>query len=474
MPKPSNARFWRTGLTGIAAWSALAGLSCKQEPADGDLAAPPTQGPNILLITLDTTRADRLGCYGSSAGLTPNLDALALKGAVFERAIAQASVTPVSHASILTGLNPYSHGLRVMHGTSSNRLADAQVTLAEVLEEAGYQTAAFVSAFPVTERFGLHQGFDIFDDDFGEADRDKAVRSNGVVNTGRVQRRAADTTDLALAWLGGCGQPFFFWAHYFDPHDPILLPPKKFRQSIHMPPEAKTDQRVRLRTIHEAEVRYMDLHIGRLLDELERTGLADEMVIVVVADHGEGLGDHDWWTHGILYQEQVRVPLIIRAPGKAGGRRIQHLARTIDIMPTVLDLAGVDPEAGPAMDGLSLVPQLEGQAVDRRRVAYSDSVNMLTYGFAEGITDRKDEVLFAVLDWPWKLIYHYKRPSDSELYNLADDPGELHNLLPTQQDQARRLFSELRSRKFLPDDRLEQGQMSPEDIERLKSLGYVK
>ena len=474
MPKPRNARFWRTGLTGIAVWSALAGLSCKQEPADGDAAAPPAHRPNILLITLDTTRADRLGCYGSSAGLTPNLDALALKGAVFERAIAQASVTPVSHASILTGLNPYSHGLRVMHGTSSNRLADAQVTLAEVLKQAGYQRAAFVSGFPVTERFGLHQGFDIFDEDFGEVSLDDAVGPGGVINTGQVQRRAADTTDRALAWLPGGEEPFFLWVHYFDPHDPNVLPPKEFQQRIRLPPEASSDLRVKLRAIHEGEVRYMDLHIGRLLDELERTGLADEMVIVVVADHGEGLGDHDWWTHGILYQEQVRVPLIIRAPGKAEGRRIQRLARTIDIMPTVLDLAGVDPEARPAMEGLSLVPQLEGQAVDRRRVAYSDSVNTLTYGFAEGITDHKDEVLFAVLDWPWKLLYHHLQPADSELYNLADDPGELHNLLHERPAQTERLFAELRSRKFLPDDESEDGEMSPEDVERLRSLGYVK
>jgi arylsulfatase A-like enzyme len=474
MPKPWNARFRPAGLTGIGMLCALASLSCRQEPAEGDPASPPAHRPNILLITLDTTRADRLGCYGSFAGLTPNLDALASKGTVFERAIAQASVTPVSHASILTGLNPYSHGLRVMHGTSSNRLADAKVTLAEVLEQAGYQTAAFVSAFPVTERFGLHQGFDTFDGDFGEANRDQAVGPTGIVNTGRAQRRADHTTDRALAWLRDCGEPFFLWVHYFDPHDPFVLPPKDFQQSIHMPPEAKSDLQVRLRAIHEGEVRYMDLHLGRLLDELERTGLADEMVIVVVADHGEGLGDHDWWTHGILYQEQVRVPLIIRAPGKAEGRRVRRLARTIDIMPTVLDLAGVGPEARPPMDGVSLIPQLEGRAVDRRLVAYSDSVNTLTYRFAEGVTDHKGEVLFAVLDWPWKLIYHQKEPSNSELYNLADDPGELHNLLPARQDQARRLFAELRSRDFLPGDELETEEMSPEDIERLKSLGYIE
>ncbi|MFQ5491460.1 MAG: sulfatase [Phycisphaerae bacterium] len=429
----------------------------------------------MLLITLDTTRADRLGCYGYGGGTSPNLDRLAAAGVVFERAMAQAAVTPVSHASILTGLNPYRHGLRVMHGLARNRLGDGQVTLAEVLEGAGYATAGFVSAFPASRRFGLGQGFETFDDDFGHTNANQLVTDRGIVNTGRVQRTAKDTTDRALAWLRARGDgSFFLWVHYFDPHDPQLLPPPEYLMQFNVPDEVMADTPQRLRAIYDIELRYMDLHIGRLIDALQQAGRFEETVTVVVADHGEGLGDHNWWTHGILYQEQIRVPLLVKAPGVKPGRRVASVVRTLDIMPTVLELAGVGRKDWPAMEGVSLAGVLTGSTPVPKLAAYADSVNKLTYTFAEGLTDNKDEMLFALLDWPFKFIYHREHPSRSELYDLSADPGELRNLLTDQPARGKRMIDLLAQRDFLPADSPEAARMSEAEVEKLKSLGYVK
>jgi choline-sulfatase len=430
----------------------------------------PHQGPNVLLITLDTTRADHLSCYGYPEPTSENLDQLAAEGVLFTRAVTQAAVTPVSHASILTGQNPYNHGLRVMHGLEQNRLRDSCTTLAEVLRDAGYRTAAFVSAFPVTERFGLQQGFETFDADFVVDDTAVIVSAEGVVNTGKNQRRADETTDRALAWLTGTGKPFFLWVHYFDPHDPQLRPPSEFIQAYPLPLSPLPD---RLRALYDVEIRYMDRQLGRLLADLRQSGRFDDTIVVVVADHGEGLGDHDWWTHGILYQEQIHAPLIIRAPSVPAGKKIDYLVRTIDIMPTVLELAGIRGESSPPMDGASLVPLLAGEAADPGYLAYADSVDMLTYGTAAGTRDEKDDILFGVTDGTWKYIHHALRPGEGELYNLQEDPGERTNLYASHPEQVKRLLSDLRRRDCVPREPLGGERMSPADLERLRSLGYI-
>jgi arylsulfatase A-like enzyme len=422
---------------------------------------------------LDTTRADHLGCYGYTKPTSAHLDHLASKGVLFTQAIAQASVTPVSHASILTGLNPYTHGLRVMHGVTENRLADSQVTLAEVLGKSGYHTAAFVSAFPVAQRFGLHQGFDKFDADFLLAPPEQLVSEEGLVNTGMNQRRADVTTDRALAWLAKAPSPFFLWLHYFDPHDPKLLPPEEVVSRYGPAPAGATEREV-FRILYDIEIEYMDQHIGRVLDWLQQSGSWAKTIVVVVADHGEGLGDHNWWTHGILYQEQVRVPLIIRAPSLPGARRIDHLVRTIDIMPTLLDLAGLGSDAAVPMEGHSLVPLMKGGAPDPGYVAYCDSVNTLTYGFSRSIRDVKDDMLFAMVSYPWKYIYHVRRTHESELYNLDTDTGEHVNVRNTNPEVVKRLKADLMARKCIPARQVDdQWGMSPEDLERLRSLGYI-
>jgi len=184
----------------------------------------------------------------------------------------------------------------------------------------------------------LHQGFETFDADFVIDGPAVLISGDGVVNTGKNQRRADATTDRALAWLAERREPFFVWLHYFDPHDPQLRPPGEFMKAYALPLGPAAD---RLRVLYDVEIRFMDQQIGRVLDNLRQSGRFNDTVIVVVADHGEGLGDHNWWTHGILYQEQIRVPLIVRAPSIRGGKTIDYLVRTTDIMATVLELARV-------------------------------------------------------------------------------------------------------------------------------------
>ena len=447
-----------------------AGLALAASTILGCGGAPrsPSAGARVVLITLDTTRADRLGAYGSTEGLTPNLDGLAARGAVFEQAIAQASVTPVSHASILTGLDPYSHGLRVLHGTSHNRLAPAHTTLAEVLRDNGYATAAFISAFPAGSHFGLDQGFDLFDEDFGESN---AISPAGVVNTGGNQRRANATTDRALAWANTASEPFFLWVHYFDPHDPQVLPPDEFLAGRRQP---EGDEASQLRTMYDHEVAFLDQEIGRLLDSLG-PGVGAEPLVAVVADHGEGLGDHSWWTHGVLYQEQIRVPLILAGPGVPSGKRIPTRVRTTDLAPTLLDLLSVSPPDGARFDGLSLRPLLDGSAPSEHRSAYADSLSTITYRFTPTLTDRKDDILFATFEGRWKYIHHYRHPEQSELYDLEEDPLEADNLLEARPGIAERLRRSLVSKPVLPAS-TEPRQPSAADEEaerRLRALGYV-
>jgi len=455
----------------------LAGVllpACSREAEKSSPPRPQHPPPSVLLITLDTTRADHLGCNGYAEGTSPSLDRLADSGTLFTNAVAQAAVTPVSHASILTGLNPYSHGLRVLHGLEENRLSDSRQTLAEVLKKDGYRTAAFVSAFPVTQRFGLHQGFDTFDAAFLSKGREGVVSADGVVNTGDAQQGADVTTGRALAWLAGATDPFFLWIHYFDPHDPRVKPSREALDRLGIVPQPQQGLHAHLRHLYDLELQFMDRYIGQVLDELKAAGRLDRMIVVVVADHGEGLGDHGWWTHGILYQEQVRLALMIRAPGQPAGRRVDYLVRSIDITPTVLDLVGLEASRRPAMDGRSLVPLLSGNAPDPKYVAYSDSVDMLTYRFVEGISDVKTDQLFAVHDGRWKYIHHLQRPDESELYDLLNDPKELHNLAGDQPEELGRLRGELMQHPFLPGGKEGKSSMSAEDLERLRSLGYVR
>jgi len=428
------------------------------------------------LITLDTTRADHLTPYGYPRETSPNLAVLARQGVVFENAISQAAVTPVAHASLLTGLDPYHHGLRVLHGLEGNKLDPSHTTLAEVWAQQGGETAAFVSAYPVTAAFGLEQGFQVFDAVFPQADGSGLVTDAGTVNTGLSQRRGDQTTDAALAFLDrreDKDRPLLAWVHYFDPHDPFVLPPREFLDMF--PPEGPSRAQGLIAT-YDADIRFMDLQIGRLLQGLMDRGLYEETVVAVIADHGEGLGDHDWWSHGVLYQEQIRVPFLLRAPGVAPGSRVSQTVRGIDLAPTLLDALSIDRSTWPDMDGESLMPALRTGTPVQAQPAYADSVNRLTYGRLDDPTrkDRKQDRLYSLIDGDTKIIFHELEPEKTEIYNLRDDPGETQNLASTQPEKTTSLVQRLQTLGAISLLNAHQTPTPADRAEALRALGYVE
>jgi arylsulfatase A-like enzyme len=442
-----------------------AGTGC----GGGGNSAGPPQRLNVLLVTLDTTRADHLGCYGHPAATSPQMDSVARKGVRFDLAIAQAAVTPVSHASILTGLNPANHGVRVLSAATGYRLPAGIPTLASVLEDRGWSTAAFLSAFTVSEHFGFDRGFDLFDNGLAVSAED-VLRplENGIVdwNTPANQRRSDATTDRAVTWLRHVDEPFLLWVHYWDPHDTALLPPPDVIEDFVTPGLSRPQH---LRALYDAEIRYVDEQFGRLVGGLEQQGLADETMIVIVADHGQGLGDHGWWYHRILYQEQLRIPLIIHVPGGPAHITVQDLVRSIDIYPTVLDWLGID--APHPVDGESLRPLMEGRT-EASRMAYADQLNLFDLNAAVVRQRPNDDLVHCAMDRAWKLIYRPRQPQQSELYDLVHDPVERHNLYDPDHHQARRLL------RFLEDsggfvDRPFGGTGETDALKRLRSLGYV-
>lgn len=338
--------------------AAIASLGCSDE------ARPP---PNLVLITLDTLRADRLGAYGYDRDTSPVLDSLARDGVRFEDAIAQATTTPASHASILTGLNPPRHGLRKLYG---QRLAGANETLAEILQAHGYATAAFVSALPLRHSVGLDQGFDIYVDGSTEEDEPPKAARAGITNT-RVR-----------AWLEAApAAPIFLWVHYFDPHHPYF-PPAAYRKRFGLekmkleaspaprntnrkrpsgvpipPPNPKAAQRAS--DLYDAEIAYMDDAIGELLESLREAGLLENAVLAYVGDHGEHMGESGYWFgHWDVLDETARVPMVIVHPERRyAGRVVEESVGTIDLVPTLLSWLGIEP--GLDFDGIDLTQALD-------------------------------------------------------------------------------------------------------------------
>jgi arylsulfatase A-like enzyme len=415
---------------------------------------------NVVLITLDTTRADRLSCYDASHGSTPTLDALAAQGTRFDLAISTAAVTPVSHAAILTGLYNHEHGLRVLYAEGGYRLGAEAATLGTVLAERGYHTFAVHSAFPVSRFFGLERGFEVFEDLETELSGEDAHW-----DVASFQRRSDETTDL-VAKLE-LSAPFFLWVHYWDPHDLAKLPPGL------QPRDARNrDGPKGVQPFYAEEVTYMDSQIGRLLDALRARGLYDDTLFVVVADHGQGLMDHGWHAHRLLYQEQIHVPLIVRVPGVRPVPAVPALVRTVDIYPTVLDYLGI-PLPRP-VSGRSLRPLIEG-ASDPPRTAFADQINGYDWNAGDVRKRPLDQFLYAALDQDWKLIYRPLAFDKSELYHLSADPHEEHDLFAERPEEARRLLELLAEAApwvtgaFPP----LAGVAQAEDVQRtLSELGY--
>lgn len=354
-------------------------------------AAPPTvpAGLNLVLLTLDTTRADALGCYGSSSASTPNLDRLASEGARFNRVTACTPLTFPSHCTILTGTWPLEHGVRA-NGRGS--LGEEAVTVAEVVNAAGYRTRAVVSSFVLKRMFGLAQGFELYNDSMPLA----------APNRPALERTADQTANAAIANLTELAPArFFLWVHFYDPHYP-------YRSRAGHPDDS--------REAYAEEIAFTDLHVGRVLDALERLGIADRTAVVVVGDHGEGLGDHGESEHGfLLYETTQRVPLLIRCPGVVpAGRVVDTRVRTVDVAPTLLELAGLTRR--PEMRGESLIELATSGGPRPDRPAYGES------------WEAHDTLAMAPLrslhQGDWKLV-DAPRP---RLFDVSADPAEERNL----------------------------------------------
>ncbi|MDP6410111.1 MAG: sulfatase [Planctomycetota bacterium] len=439
------------------------------------LASCPAGGeepPSVILITLDTTRPDFLGCYGSE-NPTPHLDRLAAGGVRFERNYATSAVTPVSHASILTGLTPYQHGLRVLAAPGGYRLPEDVPTLATVFHERGYRTLAVHSSFPVSSTFGFARGFDVFESLELEMTERPGGRKGWNAEAG--ERRSDLTMDLVLEELERTARPYFLWVHLWDPHDPRLVPPAEWIPDS-VPRVETRDGQVGFppgSAIYAAEVRFVDRQLGRLFDHLRERGTFERTLIAVTADHGEGLEDglerHGWEFHRILYDEQIHVPLLLSGPGIPAGGVVGELNSSVDLFPTLLDYADL---AGPAgIEGRSLRGLIEGRS-EAPRSAYADQIN----GFDLNATmvDRRPEAdfLYAVVSGDWKLIWRPTRPERSELYHLAEDPLETLNRLSTEPERTRELLADLARRDGWVLRMFSGDAPSPEVLAMLESIGY--
>lgn len=453
---------------------------------------PASDKPNVLLITLDTTRADRLGCYGFEGAETPNMDALAERGARFDFALSTAGITPMSHASILTGLNPYSHGLRVFHGAAGNKLSPAIATLPERLSKAGYQTGGFVSAYPLSPYYGLDQGFDTYstgiEDTIAGIDLTQPVRSlqeNVLLDNdrSRVQRRADATTSEALEWLGArdSSAPWFTWIHFFDAHDISLVPPAEWALAHGVNYDVAPHQRdlASREAFYDMEIAWMDVQLGRIFQWLEESGQLDDTIVVLTADHGQGLSRgqklHSWSRHRLIYQWSIHVPLIIAGAGEEYLPRVETaMVRTTDIAPTLLELLDLSPEA--PMNGWSLTRLMRGELdgeEEHPRFAYADALNTHdSFAPLARLPESCRDDLIAVTDGHYKLIHHLKEPDDSELYDLRIDPDEQKNLYPEEPELAVSLREFLRAEGALNITEGEPAGEAP-DQDALRGLGYT-
>src|SRR5262252_8947023 len=416
---------------------AVSCTACGRTRAPAVAEVSPSRQP-IVLITIDTLRADRLGSYGSARGLTPALDAFARDATRFTAAVSQVPLTLPSHATILTGLHPARHGVRTNDGF---HLPASVPTLAESLKTRGYDTAAFIGGYPLRgSTSGLSRGFDRYDDEFLAAPD--------------VSERPADAViQSAAAWIErNAARQFFAWIHLFDPHSPYS-PPAPFASAHRDAP-------------YDGEVAYTDAAVGRFLDRLRQFRLFAPSTIVIVADHGESLGDHGERTHGtFLYDATIRVPLLIKLPTAAEDAR----SRSVDIVTTPVETADLAPTiaaiAGAALadgDGQSLLPLISGAAGDPDRPAYAESYyqNVLL-GWSP---------LRAVRTERWKLI----EAPRSELYDLEHDPGELQNRLNERAALAaglQRALTSVANRGHAAADG--HAPATAESMERLRSLGYA-
>ena len=426
-------------------------------------AANPEETPrHTVLVTLDTVRADRLGTYGYPRPTSPNLDSLAERGIRFDDAIAHSISTPPSHASILTGLLPPSHGLRKLWGQA---LAPENTTLAELLRERGFVTAAFVSGLPLIRAAGLAQGFDHYDDAFAETGKERDARSTNA----RV-RAWLDTRPLESR----PGGRLFLWVHYFDPHAPYLAPEPQQRDfasrlarherqlerphgGLHPQGEPPSPARLRwMSDLYDAEVAATDAALGELLDLLDEAGILSRAVVAAVADHGECLGEGGrYFGHWGVGDEVARVPLVLAHPaGRWAGAAVAGTVRSVDVAPTLLAWLGVPVPAG--LDGRDLTPVLEGSERGSRP-AYTEQMEF--------------QAVQAVVRGDWRLSRRVRRGAagTSDLEQRGDGDGSGAG------EAARELSAALQAALGAVDaPAAVERAVEPDVAERLKALGYTE
>ena len=403
---------------------------------------PPARktAPNVILITIDTVRADHLGCYGSKEVQTPTLDALARDGIVFERAISQVPLTWPSHAAILTGLYPFQNGVQDFTGQP---LEPRFRSVAQAFKQRGYATGAVVSSFVLDSSWGLARGFDFYDDAFSP---DEFLHKD----IGLVERRAGESVTRALAWLKkNPRRPFFLWLHLYDPHSPYD-PPEPFRS------EYKNH-------LYDGEIAYADHELARLIAWLKQSQLYNQSMVVFLSDHGESLGEHGEQEHGFfVYNATVHIPLIVKPPAGSGIRpgRISGPIETVAIAPTLMRVAGIRDEIEKQFQSSGLF----GAAAEAANEAYSETFYPFSsFGWSPLHALETDR-------------YHYVDAPQAELYDVIADPQEKNNLAAEQPAVVAvlkgKLMARLQSHPFTP-THAPSSELSPDTLEKLRALGYV-
>ncbi len=398
---------------------------------------------NLVIVTLDTTRADRMGAYGNKDIETPAFDRIAREGVLFDNAVSSAPLTLPVHSSMFTGKFPPEHGVRDNGGFF---LGPEQLTLAEVLQSKGYRTGAFIGAYVLDSKWGINQGFDTYFDKFD-------LSESKAVSLGAIQRPGNEVVDQALPWIDQVkDQPFFAWVHLYDAHSPYR-PPEPFATTYKAHP-------------YNGEIAFADSQVARVLARLEALHVADRTVVMILGDHGESLGDHGEQSHGFfVYNSTTHVPFAIRAPGVTSSNGPRHVAdpvRSVDVMPTALDLLGFAPPGG--ISGRSLRPLLTGAARELNLDAYSEAMYPLHhYGWSD---------LHALRNGRYKII-DAPRP---ELYDMDRDPAEQTNLYQDRRQLGDTMIAQLRAMEASfaqTKAALPAADVDPEARQRLAALGYV-
>ncbi|MBN2804176.1 MAG: sulfatase-like hydrolase/transferase [Deltaproteobacteria bacterium] len=395
--------------------------------------------PNILFITVDTLRSDRVGCYGNNNIKTPNMDELARGGVLFENAYSVQPVTLPSHTSMLTGQYPFNTGVR---DNNIYKVKEETVTLAEHLKANGYITTAFVAAYILNHKFGLNQGFDFYNDKF------ITPKQKGRLP---VDRRASEVSLLATEWQKAmkdkiAEKPFFLWLHYYDPHADYD-PPEPYKSAYPNP--------------YDGEIAYTDDWLGFLFKDLKKNGLWENTIVVLMADHGDSLGEHGENTHGMfIYSATTHVPLLIRYPEKLpSNKRIPDRVSGVDLIPTILELADLPPIK--SVDGLSLVDLIINDKHLKSRPVYSEVFIPRSFGWSELKGVRQDDLFY--IDAPIK-----------ELYKNEMEWTKLDNLIDEQPEDTNRLQSAIDEMiaSGIPLEKSDSVAMDEDMIMQLASLGY--